>query len=102
MWDVLSGLDRVTSMKILIRRSHQERFEDRLGQGHRPLSSPSLFLRVSPPVSSRHLSRQGLALFSQGFKNSPEIADASAGNRLWIRTEVEDLYRNIALIPIFC
>ncbi len=44
--------------------------------------------------------RTGSALNGQSLKNSPEVTNASAGNRLRIRTKVEDLDRNIALITI--
>ena len=56
---------------------------------------------ISPLVTSPILSFSRLVLLSQGLKNSPEVADASAGNRLGIRTKVEDLHRNITLITIF-
>ena len=48
------------------------------------------------------LSRERSALFGQSLENSLEVANASAGNRLRIRTKVEDLYGDIALIAIFC
>ncbi len=46
------------------------------------------------------LTRSRSALSGQRLENAPEVTDASAGNRLRIRTKVEGLDRDIALISV--
>ena len=41
-----------------------------------------------------------LTLFCQRLKNSPEVTDAPAGDRLGVRAEIENLNGNITFIAI--
>lgn len=44
--------------------------------------------------------RSGLALSGQSLKNSPEVANAPASDRLRIWTEIKDLHRDVAFVAI--
>lgn len=52
-------------------------------------------------IPLRRVGQPTSALFSQGLENSPEVADASAGYSLRVRTKIEDLDGNITLIIMF-
>ena len=44
--------------------------------------------------------RAGLALSGQSLKNSAEVTDAPASDRLRIWTEIKDLHRDVAFVAI--
>ena len=52
-------------------------------------------------ISLHQVGQPTSALLSKGIENAMEVTDTSAGYGLRIRTEIEDLDRNIALIIMF-
>jgi hypothetical protein len=64
------------------------------------LDQPFRLLHIFPLFLFYIHRHQASTLFGQGFQNSPEVADAPAGDRLRVRAEIENLNRNKTLIAI--